>query len=132
MLKNHHGLAGADGLHEKYSFTAAGMREYRMYPIADNGSTRLSADRLEYTLGNAPAHDLTDVYEIHTIYDDLLVCANEAGEPEQAFLTEARRALFVALAGKFPGIFLQRNSLCHAGAGGHFAQRPCEKCDNGS
>ncbi len=107
MLKNHHGLAGADGLHEKYSFTAAGMREYRMYPIADNDSTRLSADRLEYTLGNAPAHDLTDVYEIRTIYDDLLVCANEAGEPEQAFLTEARRALFVALASQFQGIFLR-------------------------
>lgn len=65
-----------------------------MYPIADNDSTRLSADRLEYTLRNALAHGLAGVDEIRAIYDDLRVCGNEAGEPELAFITEARAVRF--------------------------------------
>lgn len=79
---------------EKYSLTVARVRDYHMYPIADNDSPRLSADRLEYTLGNALAHDLADVDEIRTIYDDLRAGINETGEPELTFCTKASAVRF--------------------------------------
>ena len=79
---------------EKYGLTVAGVRDYHMYPIADNDSPRLSADRLEYTLGNALAHGLADADEIRGIYEDLRIGINEAGEPELTFCTEARAVRF--------------------------------------
>lgn len=61
------------------------VADYHRYPIADNDSPRLSADRLEYTLGNACRVFHAPEAEIRAICDDLFVGQNEAGEDELCF-----------------------------------------------
>lgn len=61
------------------------VEDYHRYPIADNDSPRLSADRLEYTLGNACRVFHAPEAEIRAICDDLFVGQNEAGEDELCF-----------------------------------------------
>ena len=56
-----------------------------MYPIADNDSPLLSADRLEYTIGNAFYYGFRSLEELKEIYDDLSVSKNELGEDEISF-----------------------------------------------
>ena len=56
-----------------------------MYPIADNDSPLLSADRLEYTLGNAYYYGFKSMEEIKYIYDDLTISKNEFDEDEISF-----------------------------------------------
>ena len=57
------------------------------YPVADNDSPKLSADRLEYTLGNLLNYRICSADETRAFYGDLSVAENEAGEPELAFST---------------------------------------------
>jgi hypothetical protein len=45
------------------------VNDYQIYPIADNKSPQLSADRFEYTFSNAiftyefiPLHDMVEIY----------------------------------------------------------------------
>ena len=59
--------------------------DYHRYPIADNDSPRLSADRLEYTLGNLENFGLRSVDLLKCYYRDLSVSENEDGEAELAF-----------------------------------------------
>lgn len=59
--------------------------DYHRYPIADNDSPRLSADRLEYTLGNMVNFGLGTVEDARLLYEDLRVGENEDGAPELAF-----------------------------------------------
>lgn len=65
--------------------TLTDVDDYHRYPIADNDSPRLSADRLEYTLGNACRVFHAPEAEIRAICDDLFVGQNEAGEDELCF-----------------------------------------------
>lgn len=74
--------------------TAAQVSDYHMYPVADNDSPRLSADRLEYTLGNALCHGLAKLAEIRTVYDDLIVADGGEGLPEIQFRCEAHAKQF--------------------------------------
>ena len=46
---------------------------YHLYPLADNESPKLSADRLEYTLGNMYSYGFCDLEMIQMIYKDLKV-----------------------------------------------------------
>ena len=59
--------------------------DYHQYPIADNDSPRLSADRLEYTLGNMVNFRFATTEEAQRLYDDITVGTNEEGEPELVF-----------------------------------------------
>ncbi len=59
--------------------------DYHRYPIADNDAPRLSADRLEYTLGNLLNYQLRPLGVLRHYYRDLIVRQNESGEPELAF-----------------------------------------------
>ena len=59
--------------------------DYHRYPIADNDSPRLSAARLEYTLGNAHLIFHCPKAELKRIFDDLFVDKNEDGEDELCF-----------------------------------------------
>ena len=61
------------------------VTDYHRYPIADNDSPRLSADRLEYTLGNAVNWNILTREQAAALYDDLVVAANESGETELCF-----------------------------------------------
>lgn len=59
--------------------------DYHVYPIADNDSPRLSADRLEYTLGNLLNYRKRTIEEIEKYYKDLTVGISEDGKQEIMF-----------------------------------------------
>lgn len=63
----------------------AQVSDYHRYPVADNAAPRLSADRLEYTLGNAYLVQGAPLEEIAALYGDLRLATGEDGQPEPAF-----------------------------------------------
>lgn len=71
---------------EEYGVSQESVRDYHRYPIADNDSPRLSADRLEYTLRNFMRYEGKTLEEVRRFYEDLAVCENEDGQEELAFL----------------------------------------------
>ena len=77
---------------ERYGLGVEDVKDYHRYPIADNDTPRLSADRLEYTLGNLENFGFRPLPEIEAYYRALTV--DEAdGAPELAFADlEAARA----------------------------------------
>ena len=64
------------------------------YPIADNDAPALSADRLEYTLGNLLNYGFADLKSIEAMYRDLTVGQDERGRPELVFRTPEQAAAF--------------------------------------
>ena len=63
--------------------------DYKLYPIADNDSPRLSADRLEYTLSDGlVTQDAFTLESIDRIYSDLTILKNEDGIEEIGFKTQ--------------------------------------------
>lgn len=73
------------------------VADYHRYPIADNDSPRLSADRLEYTLGNALLVFRENASILRALCDDLFVGTNEDGEAELCFAHFDAAARFTAL-----------------------------------
>lgn len=71
--------------------------DYHKYPIADNDTPMLSADRLEYTLGNASLVFRCPLQEIRDIYKDLVVSENEFGTEELCFRTMETAKLFTKI-----------------------------------
>lgn len=69
----------------KSGLTLDDVDDYHRYPIADNDSPRLSADRLEYTLGNAHLVFHCPKAELKRIFDDIFVGQNEDSEDELCF-----------------------------------------------
>ena len=63
------------------------IRDYHIYPIADNDTPMLSADRLEYTLSNGMGvrKNLWNLDEIKDIYEDIEIQKNEKGIQELGF-----------------------------------------------
>ena len=74
------------------------VEDYHQYPVADNDSPRLSADRLEYTLRNILHYRFGTLSDLRRFYNDLCVTA-EDGVTELAFrsLDTARDFAFAAL-----------------------------------
>lgn len=72
--------------------------DYKLYPIADNDTPKLSADRLEYSLSNALFnYNLTDFYTIEKIYNNITIQKDYNNIIELGF-TEKRWAIeFVRL-----------------------------------
>ena len=68
--------------------------DYHRFPLADNPSPRLSADRLEYTLGNLWHYGFLPLDRLAVFYDDLAVGAGETGEAELAFRTQETAEAF--------------------------------------
>ena len=81
---------------KKYGLRADEVWDYHCYPIADNPSPGLSADRLEYTLGNFYCRGMKSLEEIRRLYESLFCVKNERGESELAF-TEEEAAVEFAL-----------------------------------
>lgn len=73
---------------QKYQITLEEIKDYHIYPIADNDSPQLSADRLEYTLGNLYNYGYCTLQEIKEYYNDLIVDKNEEGILEIQFKTK--------------------------------------------
>lgn len=69
----------------KYGLTVASVEDYHRYPVADNEAPRLSADRLEYTLGNAVEFGFITRAQAAEFYNDLTVDKNEFGQTELVF-----------------------------------------------
>ena len=61
--------------------------DYHRFPLADNDTPRLSADRLEYTLGNLVNFRLSDRETAAGYYEDITVGMNEDGVSELMFRT---------------------------------------------
>jgi len=73
--------------------------DYSMYPIADNATPLLSADRLEYTLGNGYIVHNMGLEYVKSIYDDLIVVKNDENVDELCFksITLARQFVDLSL-----------------------------------
>lgn len=80
--------------------------DYHRYPIADNDSPRLSADRLEYTLGNSVNFGLRSLDAVRRMYEDLAVGVGDDGLPELAFAHEALASDFADAALACSGIYV--------------------------
>jgi len=80
-----------------HGLTTDDVCDYHRYPIADNDSPRLSADRLEYTLGNLLNYRIRTPEEAKAYYIDLSIGTNEDGVPELVF-SDAKTAEDFALA----------------------------------
>ena len=79
---------------------------YHVYPIADNDTPKLSADRLENSLsGCLLRYDLAGLEKIQQIYNDIIVLKDENDIEELGFQTEEVANDFVKLTSKLFVIF---------------------------
>lgn len=87
----------------QYDIDISEVADYHRYPVADNDTPMLSADRLEYTLGNAYLVYRRELTEIQEIYRDLFVAENEDKAPELCFRTleAAKRFTKISLKNSF-------------------------------
>ena len=92
---------------EKYGIDPQRVTDYHIYPIADNDSPRLSADRLEYTLGNIVNFGFGTEETVKTYYEDLTATDEElvfrTPETAAAFARDALRCghIYVSDADRF-------------------------------
>ena len=79
---------------------------YHLYPIADNDTPKLSADRLEYSLSNALfTYRLLNLENIKEIYDDIEVQKNDENEVELGFKTKKVARNFVKVTSRLSVIY---------------------------
>ena len=90
----------------KYGIDPDAVTDYHRYPIADNDSPRLSADRLEYTLGNLAGYRICSAARLQGYYDALCVTTAPDGAPELAFGDAAAAAGFAQDALKMSRIYV--------------------------
>lgn len=83
---------------EHYGIPVDDVADYHRYPIADNDSPALSADRLEYTLGNLLNYGFASVETVRAFYEDLTVGTDGCGAPELMFRTAQTASAFTAAA----------------------------------
>ena len=72
--------------------------DYHRYPVADNDPPRLSADRLEYSLGNMLNYGFCTSDTVRAFYRDLIIGRNETGQEEIMFKTPRSAEAFALLA----------------------------------
>ena len=79
---------------------------YHNYPIADNDTPQLSADRLEYSLSNALlVYNLARLDEVREIYRDIIIGKNENNIEELSFQTKKIARNFVNITSKLSVIY---------------------------
>lgn len=69
----------------EYGLSTDDVSDYHIYPIADNDTPQLSADRLEYTFGNFLQYGAAKIEDIDRFYHDISVGIDERGEQELMF-----------------------------------------------
>ena len=75
--------------------------DYHIYPVADNDTPKLSADRLEYSLSNALlTNKLLNIDEIKKIYNDVILDKDEDGTLELSFKSKDTALEFVKITSK--------------------------------
>ena len=86
--------------------TAEDVGDYHRFPIADNVSPRLCADRLEYSCGNIIQFDFASAVEVRSLVEDLAVGKNEDGEDELIFSSMDAAVSFARLAMKCSHVYV--------------------------
>ena len=80
--------------------------DYHIYPVADNDTPKLSADRLEYSLSNALlTYKLSNVDDIKKIYSDVILDKDEDGTLELSFKSKETALEFVKITSKLSIIY---------------------------
>ena len=80
--------------------------DYHIYPVADNDTPKLSADRLEYSLSNALlTYKLSNIDEIKKIYNDVVLGKDEDGTLELSFKSKDIALEFVKITSKLSIIY---------------------------
>ena len=79
--------AGIQGVLRKHGLSTDDVADYHKYPVADNDSPCLSADRLEYTLGNLVNYRLITRDRAKWMLDALTVLQDENGQDELGFVS---------------------------------------------
>lgn len=91
---------------ERDNIKISEIDDYHIYPIADNDTPRLSADRLEYSLSNALfTYKLLDKESIKEIYNDIEIQKNEVNEMELGFKTKKIARNFVKFTSRLSIIY---------------------------
>lgn len=72
--------------------------DHHRYPLLDNEKPRLSADRLEYTIGNIILYKILPKHETEDLYIRILAGRNEYGEEELIFTDTASAERFAEAA----------------------------------
>ena len=87
---------------ERDGLKLSDVSDYHIYPIADNDTPKLSADRLEYTLSNGfgAVLKLWNLDEVKEIYDNIEVFVNEDGIEELGFRDKRCAEIFVNIMSK--------------------------------
>lgn len=91
---------------ELHRLTPSQVENYHIYPIADNDSPQLSADRLEYTFGNSINYKILTHREVEMLYRDLTIGINEHRLPEIMFRSSDCALLFSRSALKCARIYV--------------------------
>lgn len=88
------------------------VSDYHIYPIADNDTPRLAADRLEYTLSNGLGvrTKLWDLDEIKKIYKNIKVQINEDGIEELGFHDKEIAEKFVDTMSKLSTFYISNET----------------------
>ena len=80
--------------------------DYHIYPVADNDTPKLSADRLEYSLSNALlTYKLSNIDDIKKIYNDVILDKDEEGTLELSFKSKETALEFVKITSKLSIIY---------------------------
>lgn len=91
---------------ERDNIKVSEIEDYHIYPIADNDTPRLSADRLEYSLSNALfTYKLLDIESIKEIYNDIEIQKNSENEMELGFKTKKIARKFVKVTSRLSIIY---------------------------
>ncbi len=90
---------------EEESIPVSAVEDYHQYPLADNPSMQLNADRLEYTLGNMIHYQFAEEELAGKFLEDLSIQQDERGNPEYGFRTEERCLQFGMLALKCSRVY---------------------------
>lgn len=84
------------------------VNNYHKYPIADNDTPMLSADRLEYTLSNGLGvrANLWDMDKVKEIYNNIEIQLNEKGIEELGFKDKTQAEEFVKVMSQLSCLYI--------------------------
>lgn len=83
------------------------VSDYKIYPIADNKTPKLSADRLEYTFMNGVFYEkVWDLEIIKEIYENIVILKNEDNIQELSFKSKDIAEKFITKASKLWPIWI--------------------------
>ena len=100
------------GLLQRDGIALKEVADYHIYPIADNDTPRLAADRLEYTFSNGMGvrTKLWDLAEIEEIYKNIEVQVNEDGIEELGFKDKQIAEKFVSVMSQLSAFYISNKT----------------------